>query len=62
MIDNSKAVKQSKSLIRFYDPYSRLNFRAKAEDLFLANSPLKTNSQGIDIIAIIDAVAKRGYH
>lgn len=60
MIDNQNFITHSKSVIKFYDPYIKLQFRASVEDLFLKTLDNINAFAGVDIAAILDAVLKRG--
>lgn len=59
MIGTQRTVAQSKSMVKFHDPYSRLNQRAKIDHI-IQNNPKFHQIVSIDIASILDAVIKRG--
>lgn len=60
MISNFSMVSNPREIVAYHEPYSRLQWRAKAEDALQRNSDMASLFHGIDGPALIDAVAKRG--
>lgn len=56
----TSTLNHSKSIIRYHDPYTRLNLRAKLDHV-IQNSPKFHHINVIDIFPILDAIIKRGY-
>lgn len=50
-----------KSIIKYYDPYTKLNFRAEATAAFHLESLKTKNSSFIDMVAVLEAFMKRKY-
>lgn len=59
MIGTQRILNQSKSIVKFHDPYSRLNQRAKIDHI-IQNNPKFHQLLSIDLAPLLDAVIKRG--
>lgn len=60
MIGTQSTLSHSKSIIRYHDPYPRLNLRAKVDHIIQSN-PKFHHIILIDVFPMLDAVMKRGY-
>lgn len=60
MIGTQSTLNHSKSMIRYHDPYTRLNLRAKVDQIIQSN-PKFHQIIPIDVFPLLDAIIKRGY-